>query len=397
MNPRQAIEILLQKYLANEATPEEARQLIDLIRSGEHDAAIQAALHQSIDKDATDPLLYREQTDRIFKNLDLEVQEVPTVVLPIAKKPLYLKIAATIALILLGTAAFFTLRKPASKEVPQQVALRDVLPGGNKATLVLSNGQQVELNNLQLGNVTEDAGAIIKKSADGQLVYATTSNNKLKGLNTVKTPRGGQYQVILPDGSKVWLNAASSITYPAVFNTSERRVILKGEGYFEIVTMMKDQKKVPFIVESGKQKIEVLGTRFNVNAYDDEGSIKTTLIEGKVKVTTENETVILKPRQEFNLRAEGISTKKVEIEPAIDWKNGDFIFVDEDIKSIMRKLARWYNVAVLYDSEMVIETISSAHISRSRNLSEVLRMLELSGNTKFRIENDTVHISYQKN
>ena len=139
----------------------------------------------------------------------------------------------------------------------------------------------------------------------------------------------------------------------------------------------------------------MLGTKFNVNAYDDETGIKTTLIEGKVKVTTENETVILKPNQEFDLGAEGISTKKVDVEPAIDWKNGDFIFADENIQSIMRKLARWYNVKVVYDSEVPEESLSG-QISRNRNLSEVLRMLELSGDTKFRIENDSVHISFHK-
>lgn len=396
LKSHQDIENLFQKYLANKCTPDESRELIDLLRSGEHEQFIQALLDQSFDREAVDQLLYRAQTDRIFKKLSLGNDEDKVIEITRKRRPAYLAIVAAVAVILTGYAAFYLSRSaPSTGETKDTVARQDVLPGSNKATLVLSDGQQVELNNLQLGNIAEDGGAIIKKSADGQLAYVTAANSKLKGLNTVKTPKGGQYQVILPDGSKVWLNAASSITYPAVFGATERRVTLTGEGYFEITTVIKNSKKVPFIVESGKQKIEVLGTRFNVNAYDDETGIRTTLIEGKVKVVTENETVILKPSQEFNLRSEGISTKKVDVEPAIDWKNGDFIFADEDIKSIMRKVSRWYNIELVYDSDIPSENLSG-QISRNRNLSEVLRMLELSGDTKFKIENGAVHISYHK-
>ncbi|MBX3252753.1 MAG: FecR family protein [Chitinophagaceae bacterium] len=395
MNSEHHIRLLFKKYLANECSAPEAAELIDIIQSGENKELIESLISQHFGNYAADELLYKAASEQLFKKLDLSTGNGAILIEP-RRKPIYLKIAAAIVVMLAAYTAFYFL-KPASASrstvitAPQD----DVLPGGNKATLVLSDGQQVELNNLQVGGIAEDKGVVIKKPADGQLAYYTSHNSKPSGLNTVKTPKGGQYQVILPDGSKVWLNAASSITYPAVFNALERRVTLTGEGYFEIVAMMKNNKKVPFIVESGKQKIEVLGTRFNVNAYDDETGIKTTLIEGKVKVVTENETVILKPSQEFNLRSEGISTKKVDVEPVIDWKNGDFIFADEDIKSIMRKIGRWYNVELVYESEIPNENLSG-QISRSRNLSEVLRMLELSGDTKFRIENSTIYISHSK-
>lgn len=391
MDQYEHIAILFRKYLNNECTQEEAAALMAFIRSSKNRGLVQSLLDDHLSDEEDKGGMYREQTDRIFKRLNLneDVEEVEGKSRNIRLR--FLKTAAAVVLILASAWIIVITRSSAEKEVTATRMAQDVLPGGNKAVLVLSDGQQVKLDSLQTGNPGSDDGAVIQKSADGHLVYFVADNNKLKGLNTIKTPRGGQYEVVLPDGSKVWLNAASSITYPAAFNAGERRVILTGEAYFEIASLWRNNKKVPFVVETGKQKIEVLGTRFNVNAYDDETGIKTTLVEGKVKVTTENETVILNPNQQFNLGAEGISTKKVDVEPVIDWKNGDFLFADEDLESVMRKVARWYNVELIYDSEIPEERLSG-QISRSRNLSEVLRMLELSGDTKFRIEDGAVHI-----
>lgn len=366
--------------------------MIDIIRSGEKKELIEKFIGDYLEDESPEDILYRSDSEKVFFKLELPGK----VIKRSWTMPAYLKVAAAVLLIAVSSYLTYTFLSPAKKIEPVASAAQDVAPGGNKAILLLSDGKEVVLSEMQVGNITEDGGTIIKKSADGQLAYITTSNSsKPNASNTVRTPKGGQYQVILPDGSKVWLNAASSITYPAAFNSNERRVKLTGEGYFEITTMLKHNKKVPFIVESGKQKIEVLGTRFNVNAYDDESGIKTTLLEGKVKVVTENETVILKPNQEFNLRSEGISTKKVDVEPAVDWTNGDFIFADENIKSVMRKVARWYNVDVVYESDIPDENLSG-QISRDRNLSEVLRMLQLSSDTKFSIGNGTIHISYEK-
>ncbi len=395
MDQHQHIATLFKKYLNNECTPEEAAALMAFIRSSKNRELIQSLLDDHLQDGEDKGWMYRPQTDRIFQRLNLNegVEEVEVKSRNI--RLTFLKTAAAAVLILAAAWAILIIRSPAKKKVTAARAAEDVLPGGNKAVLVLSDGRQVKLDSLQPGNPGGDESSVIKRSADGHLVYFAADNSKLKGFNTIRTPRGGQYEVMLPDGSKVWLNAASSITYPAAFNAGERRVTLTGEAYFEIASLWRNNKKVPFVVETDKQKIEVLGTRFNVNAYDDETGIKTTLIEGRVKVTTENETVILKPNQEFNLGAEGISTKKVDVEPSIDWKNGDFLFADEDLKSVMRKIARWYNVEVIYDSEIPEESLSG-QISRSRNLSEVLRMLELSGDTKFRIEDGAVHISRLK-
>ncbi|MFT3705669.1 MAG: DUF4974 domain-containing protein [Agriterribacter sp.] len=396
MNRQHHIAFLFKKYITNDCTIEEAAELIDIIRSGEEKIFVEELLQQHMHEEAANELLYKTATGRVFQRLDLHKEDNPVV--QISPKPwwLYSKIAVAVALIIGSCIAVYFLSSSKEKIIAPPVAVQDIAPGGNKATLVLADGKQVVLNDVSVGSITEEDGVIIKKPADGQLAYYDEGNSlkQQKGFNTVKTPKGGQYQVILPDGSKVWLNAASSITYPAAFNAEERRVTLTGEGYFEVAHLTKNGKRVPFVVETGKQKVEVLGTRFNVKAYDDEKTITTTLVEGKVKVTTENETVILRPNQELNLRDEGITTHKVDIEPAIDWKNGDFLFADEDIKSVMRKIARWYNVDVVYESNIPDQNLSG-QISRNRNLSEVLRMLELSGDTRFRIENGAVHISYK--
>ncbi|MCC6289065.1 MAG: FecR family protein [Chitinophagaceae bacterium] len=387
------IELLFKKYIANDCTSVEAAELIDIIRSGNQKELIESLMQEQLGNAATDELLFKAASDRVFKRLDLSNTEEQVLPIGARRLPTYIKVAAAIIVIAVSSVAMYFLFSSGKKTTPVMVAMQDIAPGGNKATLVLSDGKQVVLNDIGVGNITEDGGAIIKKSADGQLAYYSTDNSQNhKAINTVKTPMGGQYQVVLPDGSKVRLNAASSITYPAAFNSDERRVTLTGEAYFEITHLTKNNRKVPFIVETGRQKIEVLGTRFNVNAYDDEKGITTTLVEGKVKVTTENETVILKPNQELNLRDEGITTHKVDVETVIDWTNGDFNFADEDMKSVMRKIARWYNVEVVYDSN-IPDVNLSAQISRDRNLSEVLRMLELSGDAQFRIENGAIHIS----
>ncbi|HRO46717.1 FecR family protein [Agriterribacter sp.] len=390
MNNQHHIVTLFEKYIANDCTEHEVAALIDIIRLGEHKDLIEALLYRHFEEHAGE-LQYQAVAERVFEKLHLQTVPGKTIMPPAKRAYAFMKIAAAAVLIIVSAFMAYTYFLKEKDKIPAGIS-QDIAPGGNRATLILSDGRQLTLNEIQLGNITEEDGTIIKKSADGQVAYFPGNNTKKhKGFNTIKTPKGGQYQVVLPDGSKVWLNAASSLTYPASFDNMERRVQLAGEGYFEIASKVYNKKRIPFIVETGKQQIEVLGTRFNVNAYDDETGIKTTLIEGKVKVITENETVILKPHQEFNLRSDGINTQQVEVEAAIDWKNGDFIFADEDIKSVMRKIARWYNVEVVYDNTISPENLSG-QISRNRNLSEVLRMLELSGNIRFTIDNGVIHI-----
>ncbi|HJU45510.1 MAG TPA: FecR domain-containing protein [Chitinophagaceae bacterium] len=233
----------------------------------------------------------------------------------------------------------------------------DVAPGGNKATLTLADGRTIVLDSTQNGTIATQGGSSIIKLSNGQIRY------DLKGLsqgsvswNTLSTPRGGTYQITLPDGSKVWLNAESSITYPVAFTGNERRVeLVDGEAYFEVA---KDSKR-PFIVSvDDNMEVEVLGTHFNVNAYEDEEVIKTTLVEGKVKVNKSNksnESLLLIPGQQakVNIENETITViNDVDTEEAIAWKEGLFYFEDDDIKTVMRQLARWYDVEVEYEGKV---------------------------------------------
>jgi ferric-dicitrate binding protein FerR (iron transport regulator) len=264
---------------------------------------------------------------------------------------------------------------------------KDLLPGGNKATLLLGDGAVVDLGNAKNGLIRNAAGTRIDKK-DGQLIYdasaAATGSIAARApeMNTIQTPRGGQYQLILPDGTKVWLDAASSLSYPTAFTGKERQVQLKGEAYFEVA----EDKNKPFTVLAGDVRVNVLGTHFNVMAYDDENAIKTTLLEGAVKVTRGQASHLLEPGQEASCdKASGsFRTLDVDADEAIAWKNGYFRFAGVPIETVMRQIARWYDVEVEYQGT------TSEHfrgtISRSSNVSEVFKMLELTGAVHFSIE-----------
>lgn len=272
-------------------------------------------------------------------------------------------------------------------------AYQGIIPGGNKALLILGNGARITLDDARKGEVAMQAGVTITKTADGQLVY-TVLNDKASRhqslQNSISTPKGGQYQVILPDGTKVWLNASSSITYPTVFTGNERIVTLTGEAYFEVVK----NKKMPFLVKSARQTIEVLGTHFNINAYDDEAVTETTLLEGSVKVTSPSNTVTISPGEQAVINRTGdgaISKRQVETDKEVAWKNGLFAFNGEDIRSVMRQVSRWYNIDVVYEKDIPKEKYFG-EISRTSSLADVFKILELN-NVSFSVEGKTVTVS----
>jgi transmembrane sensor len=258
---------------------------------------------------------------------------------------------------------------------------KDLSPGGNRATLLLGNGAVVDLGKVQNGLIKNEAGARINKQ-DGQLIYAVSTADMAPEMNTIQTPRGGQYQLILPDGTKVWLNAASSLSYPTAFTGKERQVQLKGEGYFEVA----EDKNKPFTVLVGDMHVNVLGTHFNVMAYDDESAIKTTLLEGAVKVTQGQASHLLEAGQATSLDRSSGTFKPLtgDANEAIAWKNGYFQFDGVNIETVMRQIARWYDVDVEYQGK------TNEHfrgmISRSVNVSAVFKMLELTGAAHFSMD-----------
>lgn len=285
-----------------------------------------------------------------------------------------------------------------SDRKPQEIAVRkpagtDIAPGGNKAILILADGSEIVLDTARNGILAKRAGLVITKTKEGQLVYNILSSSPSpadnNAFNTIQTPKGGQYQVNLPDGSKVWLNSASSLKFPTAFAGSERRVVLTGEAYFEIA----ENKKKPFKVVSDNQIVEVLGTHFNVNSYNDESAVKTTLLKGSVKITTGTANNVIEPGEQAQVKAgtNQISVILADIEEVTAWKNGFFYFKDADIKTIMRQLSRWYNVDVEYEG-LVPHRVFSGKIYRNMNASQVLDILRFT-NVHFRIEGNSIIVT----
>lgn len=311
----------------------------------------------------------------------VEEEEIKTV--PLFVKYKWLAIAAVF--VMLSSLSLLFFNKENTKQ--QVVAVKTkpvkntIVPGSNNAILTLSNGNQISLNDKENGVLASQSGVIITKNKDGQLQYQIKADAPA-GINTISTPRGGQYQLILVDGTKVWLNAASSITFPTQFNGSERKVEILGEAYFEVA---KNANK-PFKVKSKNQIIEVLGTHFNVNTYDDEVADKTTLLEGSVSISKVTNgkvqttgSKILKPGQQasVSVNQSQIAVALADEDEAVAWKNGYFKFNKADIQSIMRQVSRWYNVDVEYKGEMN-QDLFVGKINRSEHVEEVLSILERS-------------------
>jgi transmembrane sensor len=272
-------------------------------------------------------------------------------------------------------------------------APQEIHPGVNTAILTLSNGKKIDLSKAGNGKIVNQPGLQVFKTASGQITYKVTAEPNSKHnlqTNNISVPKGGQWQVILPDSSKVWLNSASSLDYPATFaRQKERLVHLNGEAYFEVA---KD-KQHPFIVKTDKQTVEVLGTHFNINSYDDEQAVKTTLAEGSVRVAMiGGKTKTLAPGQQAVLWNNKLSVSDANIEEALAWKNGYFRFNDENIQSIMRKLSRWYNIDVQYDSNINNQGLNGK-ISRFKNISQVLKALEATKTVHFKVEGRRVTVT----
>ncbi|MBS1663038.1 MAG: FecR domain-containing protein [Bacteroidetes bacterium] len=289
------------------------------------------------------------------------------------------RVAAAACIILAGAGAwfFFTRRQPRAE--PPIAAEKVIPPGYNKATLTLSNGSIITLDSTHTGELAKQGDATIINTGNGSLAYtnATGESSPAVLYNTLTTPRGGQYQLLLPDGTKVWLNASSSITYPTAFKGNERMVQITGEAYFEVT----HDKSKPFRVKAGSQTIEDIGTRFNVNAYSDEPASITTLLEGAVKIGTH----MLKPGEKASAAPDGeVIVSKGDPVRAVAWKNGFFDFSDASLQAVMRQLARWYNVEIQYEGN-IRERQFNGMIGRSLTLSQVLSGLSAQA-VHYRIE-----------
>lgn len=274
------------------------------------------------------------------------------------------------------------------------ITSNDIAPGSLGATLTLANGKKIVLRGAQNGELAKEAGVVISKSADGQLVYELKgeNNGSAAQINTLSTAIGETYIVVLPDQSKVWMNAASTLKYSSAMARLDKRTVeLTGEAYFEVA---KD-KAHPFIVKSASQQVEVLGTHFNVTTYNDK-AISTTLLEGSVRVATGSKSQLIVPGEQAVSSVDGIAVKKVEAEDVIAWKNGYFMFSSETLESIMGKLSRWYGVRVEFTDDSLRLRTFFGSISKYVNISQVLKKLNATGKTEYVLVGDKVVVSVKK-
>ncbi len=378
---RKNIKSVLEKISSGNYTPEEEV----IARYWLHQ------LHPEEESGYSDQDLERV-SEEMWNVLMKEVQGQPDQ--PAKRIKLWPRIAvvAAIAAVIFGAGLFFYKNSHLTRT--ETVAYKnDVAPGRQSATLTLASGKKIRLSAAANGKLANEAGVSITKTKDGQLVYEIKSSlldEAKQSYNTLSTAKGETYQVHLPDGSFVFLNAASSLKYPVSFAKAKtRRVSLTGEGYFEIA---KD-KVHPFIVATDKQEVQVLGTHFNVNAYPDELAVATTLIEGSVKITSGKIQQIIKPGQQAVGNGNDIRVVEANIDNVTDWKDGDFYLNHVDFKTAMRKIGRWYDVDILYDASVPDDIVAGGWISRKNNLSAVLKLIEKSRLVHFKVEGKKVYVS----
>lgn len=386
IRPSRRYQILARKWLNGSITHQEKQEFADWYNRGQDEPL---HIHSSV---ATSE---EEHRLRLLASIENRI-DMPG---PARRLPAYsLSIAAAISLLVLAAAGhwMFKNRDVPHLQVPALALAADIAPGGDKATLTLADGSELDLQKLADGQLhSEQEFSILKQQ--GALIYKTSHEPAhLTGRNTITTPRGGQFRVVLPDGSKVWLNASSSLEYPTRFDGDSRMVRLTGEGYFEVAKdLTTGGKPKPFLINvNDREKVEVLGTHFNIMAYTEEQVIRTTLLEGSVRVSKNNSAYsrLLRPGQQsvFSKRKGFEIRSNIDLAESVSWKNGQISFKDADIRSIMRQIARWYDVEVRYQGD-IPDRLFNGGISRSSNLSGVLKILELN-DIHFKVENRTITV-----
>jgi transmembrane sensor len=302
---------------------------------------------------------------------------------------LRIAVAASIAVVL-GAGSYLLLKPQHPHQETAQLVRNDIAPGHNQATLTLSNGQKIILTQGLRGQLAKQGGTTIQ-AYQHDIVYNHTQNDQAISYNTLSTARGEQspYPLVLSDGTKVWLNTESSLTFPTAFTGKERIVRLSGEAYFEV----SHNAKQPFKVQTGHQMIEDIGTQFDVRVYSDEAAAKTTLFDGSVKVTDGSQSLVLnQPAEQARSNENQLSLAvQVSLPQIVAWKNHQFRFEGEDIQAIMRELARWYDIQVSYQGVPAKE-VYYAKISRERNISAVLQILEETKSIHFKVEGRRVTV-----
>lgn len=385
MKTSQNIPQLYKQFLSGRCTPEELQELFRYFGTTDEEVLRNLISQVPDEEDDHEPITVAraEKLGYLYQNIKARTH---------TSKAYKWKYAVTIAatLFIISTFIIYFLKRSDNTTVQQaQVLTEDVKPGKQAATLTLADGRKIFLSDAINGKIAEESGVRITKDKNGLITYEISGDqSEPNSTNTLSTSRGETYQVILPDKSKVWLNAASSITYSTSLKErgEERRILLSGEAYFEVAK----NKTRTFIVKTSSQEVKVLGTHFNVNSYADKNRIVTTLEEGSVMVNPLDKKinpVVLKPGQQSLLNGASLSIEPANLEAVLGWKNGLFVFEQASVPDVMKEISRWYNIDVEYNGKIPDDKIGGG-ISRQSDLSAVLRMLELV-NVKYKIVSTT--------
>jgi len=370
----------------------EAQELLKKYRSGtltKEEQAILESWYNQRARSKSDISLSEEEFDADLEHISKGLPAMGTPVQDSKKrKILNFSIAASVLLILsVGIPLYLSYQ---NKDREQSLAITtDIYGGGKRAILTLADNKQVVLDSVFRGEIARTAGVSVRTTSEGRLKYVVEGGNRGDNApleyNTISTPAGSEYQVQLSDGTVVWLNALSSIRFPTSFRDNERRIEVTGEVYLEVAR----NARAPFRVTTGDQTVEVLGTVFNIDGSSQRGVVRTTLVEGSIRVQSKavNKSLVLKPGQQSLISSDQneITVREVDLEEAVAWKNGYFLFVDDSLKNIMDEVSRWYDVEIVYERSETTSHKFSGTISRAKSLSQTLRMLELAGNVRFKI------------
>ena len=383
---KKALENILKKYLEGTATPEEITFLEQYYNYLQSQPGLSALLSEAENK---------RIERRNWEQLNAQIDQPSPSISP-RQVPLYRKwrwaAAASIILALGLSGWYFSLNNNDKRQqIVQKSVTNDIKPPDiNRATITLSNGQTVYLDSAAIGSLAVQGTVKLIKLANGKIAYQTESQEIIEKpvYNTLTNPKGSRVvDMTLADGSRVWLNAGSSVTYPVAFIEKERTVSITGEAYFEVAP----DKTKPFRVSKDDMHVEVLGTHFNVNAYDDEKNIKVTLLEGSVRLKTNEENQLLKPGEQAQVSGSINIVSNVDVEAVMAWKEGRFKFSRVDIETIMRQAARWYDIDIEYRGK--VEGTLSGGIARNVNASQLFHVLELTDKVKFEIEGRKVIVT----
>ncbi len=381
------LEILFQKFISKTCTPAEKQELAEIILSNEQPELVNTILLQLWEQTGTEQDMDISKANDIFNDIIGASAKDQAKVISIRPRRFRWWAAASVLLLLAIGGYFIVNRKQAGKtDLAVNKPVQTIqAPQTNRATITTASGQTIYLDSAANGQLAMQGNISLTKLADGQIAYASTGSQLTTATqyNTLSNPRGSKViDMMLADGSHVWLNAGSSLTFPVAFTGNERKVSITGEAYFEVA----HNAAKPFFVTKGDLQVQVLGTHFNVNTYDDEEDIRVTLLQGSVNVTAATGALLLRPGQQavINNAVPPKLNPDVDTEAVMAWKNGRFIFDQKTgIQTIMRQVARWYDVDVSYSQN--IQAYFGGSISRRSDLSQVIKVLEATGNIKIKV------------